>query len=225
MHGLFEVDLTEARRQLDTGQMSLTAFVVASVGRAAALHPEVHAYRNWRGDLRMHHFVDIATLIEIPSDGGKFGLAHVVRDADIRNADEVSGELDAVKANPKRSANGRKLNKATRAAIRVPGLASAAAVVARRSSRLRRMSGTVSVTSVGMFGGGGGYAMAPPGPSSLKVVVGGASVRPAIIDGEVVPREMLNLTVTFDHNVLDGAPAARFVADLRRIIESAEVLG
>ncbi len=38
-------------------------------------------------------------------------------------------------------------------------------------------------------------------------------------------RDILDLTVTLDHNVVDGAPAARFGAELRRLIESAEILG
>jgi len=36
--------------------------------------------------------------------------------------------------------------------------------------------------------------------------------------------QVLDLTVTVDHNVVDGAPASQFVADLRRLIETAEVL-
>jgi hypothetical protein len=37
-------------------------------------------------------------------------------------------------------------------------------------------------------------------------------------------RDVLDLTVSVDHNVVDGAPAARFVADLRSAIESPEDL-
>jgi pyruvate/2-oxoglutarate dehydrogenase complex dihydrolipoamide acyltransferase (E2) component len=92
--------------------------------------------------------------------------------------------------------------------------------LAARSVRLRRMTGTVSVTSVGMFGGGGGFGIGLPTIQTLTVLVGGISRRPWVIDGEIVPRDILDLTVTVDHNVVDGAPAARFVADLRRMIES-----
>jgi hypothetical protein len=68
MHGLFDVDITTARRLLGMHEppLSLTAFVVASIGRAAAAHPEVHAYRNWRGRLVEHHYVDVQTLIGYP---------------------------------------------------------------------------------------------------------------------------------------------------------------
>jgi hypothetical protein len=53
MHGLFDVDVTEARRLLSVPEppLSLTAFIIASVARAVAAHPQVHAYRNWRGRL------------------------------------------------------------------------------------------------------------------------------------------------------------------------------
>ncbi len=87
MHGLVEVDVTDARRLLAAADppLSLTAFVVASVGRAAAAHPQVHAYRDWRGRLVEHHFVDVQTLIEVQTGEGPFGLVHVVRDADTRS--------------------------------------------------------------------------------------------------------------------------------------------
>jgi hypothetical protein len=53
MHGLFEVDITTARCLLaeQDPPLSLTAFLIASLGRAAAAHPQVHAYRDWRGRL------------------------------------------------------------------------------------------------------------------------------------------------------------------------------
>src|SRR5674536_315045 len=69
MHGLLEVDVTEARGLLGAHEppLSLTAFVIASVARAAAAHTEVHAYRDWRGRLVRHRHVDVQTLIEVPT--------------------------------------------------------------------------------------------------------------------------------------------------------------
>jgi hypothetical protein len=47
-----------------------------------------------------------------------------------------------------------------------------------RSVRAHLQSGTVQVTAVGMFAGGGGFAIAPPTLASLIVVVGGLDRRP-----------------------------------------------
>jgi hypothetical protein len=75
MHGLFDVDITTARRLLAAYDppLSLTAFVIASRGRAAAAHPQVHAYRDWRGRLVEHRHVDVQTLIEVPTSQGPSG--------------------------------------------------------------------------------------------------------------------------------------------------------
>lgn len=51
------------------------------------------------------------------------------------------------------------------------------------------------------------------------MTVGGISEQPRLVDGEVRNREFLSLTVSFDHDVVDGAPAARFVDRLRELIE------
>ncbi len=80
------------------------------------------------------------------------------------------------------------------------------------------MAGTVGVTAVGMFGLRGGWGLVPM-VQSLGLIVGGIARKPAVVDDHVEPREMLSLTLAFDHDVVDGAPAARFVKRLVELIE------
>jgi pyruvate/2-oxoglutarate dehydrogenase complex dihydrolipoamide acyltransferase (E2) component len=75
-----------------------------------------------------------------------------------------------------------------------------------------------------MFGGGGGFAIAPPTLASLVIVVGGLSRRPRAVGDRIEKRDILDLTVTVDHNVVDGAPATRFAADLRQFMQAAGIL-
>ena len=221
MHGLFDADVTDALCLLTKGDPppSITAFVVASLGRAVAANPEVHAYRDWRGRLIEHHHVDVQTLIEVPTVDGPFGLVHVVRDADIRSVGEISAELRAVKAEPATTPTGRLLASAAPIVGRVPGLYRAMYAVMSRSRRARLATGTVQVSAVGMFAGGSGYAIAPSSLASASVVVGGLSRRPRAFADRVELRDVLDLTITIDHNVVDGAPATRFGADLRQLLE------
>jgi pyruvate/2-oxoglutarate dehydrogenase complex dihydrolipoamide acyltransferase (E2) component len=221
MHGLLEVDITEARRQLADHDppLSLTAFVIAAVARAVAVHPEVHAYRNWRGQLVRHQHVDVQTIVEVPTEQGPFGLVHVVRDADIRGVVDISTELRGVKADLTSTGTGRALQRLAPLAGHIPGLFPVMYAVMRRSVRAHRLTGTVQLTAVGMFAAGGGFAIAPPTLASLLVVVGGWSRRPRVVGGEIAVRDVLDLTVSIDHNVVDGAPATRFGADLRRSME------
>ncbi len=225
-HGLVQCDVTETTARLDAVHppVSMTAFIVAAVARVAVNHPEVHAYRNWSGKLVLHHHVDVATLIETRTPAGSFPLAHLVRDADTRSPADITAEIRNVKDNPTAGASGRLFSTAAPWAGRIPGAVALFYRIAERSVRMRRITGTVSVTSIGMFGGGGGFGIGYPTIQTLTVLVGGKSVRPAVKDGELTPREILDLTVTVDHNVVDGAPAARFVADLRRMIETPGLL-
>lgn len=226
MYGLIEADVTKANGLL-TGHdppWSLTAFVVASVARAAAAHPDVHAYRNWRGQLVTHQHVDVATMVEIPTPQGAFAIPHVLRDADIRTVPELTAELRQVKRDPTASFSGRWLERFAPAATRIPGAIPAMYAVMARSVRARENIGTVAVTAVGMFADGAGFGITSLTLMSLEIIVGGMSQRPRVVDGQLTVRDVLDLTMVIDHNVVDGAPAARFGAELRALLETAAVI-
>jgi pyruvate/2-oxoglutarate dehydrogenase complex dihydrolipoamide acyltransferase (E2) component len=53
------------------------------------------------------------------------------------------------------------------------------------------------------------------------VTIGGIEQKPLLRDGRLESREHLCLTVTFDHDIIDGAPAARFVRRLQELVEGA----
>ena len=55
---------------------------------------------------------------------------------------------------------------------------------------------------------------------TLGLTIGGMTQKPGIVDGRIEIRDYLCLTVSFDHDIVDGAPAARFSQQLIRLIES-----
>lgn len=223
MYGLIDVDVTRAVELLAHANppATLTAFVGAAVARAAAAHPQVHAYRDWRGRIVTHEHVDLCIIVEIETPDGPFTEPHVVRDADVRSAPDLTAELRQAK---RAGAGGGRRQRASLQALRIPGTARLMYAVLARSVAARRKVGTVTLTSVGMFGGGSGFGLTPLTIMSLDVVVGGMTRRPRVVDGRIEQRDVLDLTVVIDHNLVDGAPAARFVADLRRLLETAAVL-
>ncbi len=77
----------------------------------------------------------------------------------------------------------------------------------------------MGLTAVGMFGRGGGWAI-PFDYHTLDVALGGIAEKPGVVGGRIAIREYLCMTLSFDHDVIDGAPAARFVSRLRELIES-----
>lgn len=83
----------------------------------------------------------------------------------------------------------------------------------------KEVRGTVGLTAVGMFGEGAGWGI-PPGTPQLNITVGGIGVKPGVVDGHIAIREYLSLTISFNHEMIDGAPAARFTQRLKGLIES-----
>ena len=52
------------------------------------------------------------------------------------------------------------------------------------------------------------------------ITLGGIGEKPGVVDGHIAIRDYLSLTISFDHDIIDGAPAARFTQRLKDLIES-----
>src|SRR5262249_20056465 len=164
------------------------------------------------------------TIVELATSLGPFGLPHVLSDADVRGVADLTAELHRIKHDPSASGVGSWRERAARPAVRIPGAIPAMYAVMARSVAVRQRICTVAVTSVGMFAGGSGFGLTPMTLMTLEVVVGGMAKRPRVVDGRIEVRDVLDLTIAIDHNIVDGAPATRFCAELRELIESAAVL-
>jgi pyruvate dehydrogenase E2 component (dihydrolipoamide acetyltransferase) len=78
--------------------------------------------------------------------------------------------------------------------------------------------GTFSVSNLGMFGIDA-FTPLLQLPQSAILGVGRIVREPAVVDGAILPRDMMTLSLTFDHRCVDGTPAARFLDALRRCLE------
>ena len=76
------------------------------------------------------------------------------------------------------------------------------------------------VTAVGMFGKVNGWFISA-GVHPISFGVGSIIKKPKVINDNIEIREILNMTVLIDHDVVDGAPMARFIAELTKNIETA----
>lgn len=77
----------------------------------------------------------------------------------------------------------------------------------------------MAVTAVGMFGNEALWFI-PVGGGTVVVTVGSIVDRPKINVNELESREHLCLTVSFNHEIVDGAPAARFIKRFSEILQS-----
>jgi len=83
--------------------------------------------------------------------------------------------------------------------------------------------GTITVTNIGVFGMDTGTPILNPGEVAI-VALGTIKQKPWVVDGEVRPRFVTTIGASFDHRVVDGDVASRFLADVASIIEEPALL-
>lgn len=78
---------------------------------------------------------------------------------------------------------------------------------------------TFSISNLGMFGIKEFTAIINP-PEAAILAVGGSSPVPVVRDGQVVVRNIMNVTISCDHRVIDGATGAKFLQTFRQMLEN-----
>lgn len=82
--------------------------------------------------------------------------------------------------------------------------------------RLHYMGATFGLSSLGKWGC---KAIIPPCVSTSTFGIGKVEKRPVVVDNNIEIRSMMTITLNFDHRVIDGAPAARFLKDVIELME------
>jgi pyruvate/2-oxoglutarate dehydrogenase complex dihydrolipoamide acyltransferase (E2) component len=222
IHGLVEMDVTRARQAIRdhkarTGEtLSFTAFVMACLGRAVDMNRHMHAYRDWWNRLILFDDVDINTMFEVDVEGRKLIRPHTIRAVNRKAFRDLHEEIRAFQSGHE---GGREAS-FIRWFVLLPGFIRRLflGILLKNPQLMKDMNGTVSITAVGMFGSGGGWGI-PVTNHTLQLTLGGIAEKPGVVDGRIEIREYLSVTISFDHDIVDGAPAARFVQRLKELIE------
>jgi pyruvate/2-oxoglutarate dehydrogenase complex dihydrolipoamide acyltransferase (E2) component len=222
-HILVEIDVTKPRtiireyKERSGTTLSFTAFIIMCIGKATDEHRLLHAYRDWRGRYILFDLVDVATLIE-PQEG-KVAIPHIIRAVNKKPLRKIHDEIRAVQANPEKSI--QKSGLLMKLSPFVPSFVRRLFMKAlmRNPFWFKKNAGTIVVTSVGMFGKGGGWGFGIMPFHTLGFAVGGIARKPGVFQNSIEIREYLDLTVSFDHDIVDGAPVVRFIKRLVELIE------
>lgn len=106
----------------------------------------------------------------------------------------------------------------------IPGFLLKAFVrIADKNISMAKRYGKVAVTAVGMFSKEAVWFI-PHGSATVLITVGSISKKVIEIEGRFASREHLCLTFSFDHNIVDGAPAARFINRLAETIRNGDLM-
>jgi 2-oxoacid dehydrogenases acyltransferase (catalytic domain) len=171
--------------------------------------------------------VDVAVAVERVVNGEKMPVPYVVRAANGKSPAEISREIREASSGELPYPLARRLMPAW---LLVPGFIRRFlwARFLADPRRRKELTGTTFVSAVGMFGQGTAWGIPQAQNYTLGVTVGGLSRKPGIVktaEGErIEPREFLAMTLSIDHEIVEGAPAARFTNRFKELIEGGELI-
>lgn len=229
IHAFIEVDISEPRRIIkehrqQTGEgLSLTAYVVTCLAQAITEHPHLNAFRKGR-HLIVLDDVTISVLVERELDGEMMPEHLGLQAAQRKTHQQIQDEIRAAQADSEDRLGG--LSSVTWVRFIPSFLLRTFVRIASKNINMMKRFGAVGVTAVGMFANKNQALWFLPlvGGATVGVTVGGIVERPCLVKGKIEAREHLCLTVSFNHDIVDGAPAARFIKRFSELIQDGLLL-
>lgn len=230
---LLELDVTDGREKLKalkrTGKKaSFNAWIIKMISKALEQHREATGFIINKRKLMIFIDINVSIMVEKELDGNKVPLPLVIEKTNEKNIEEITREIEDARNQvlsgkdivlQKRSA------KYERFYYHLPGFLRRMVwrfILNHPEFAFKKM-GNVIITSPGMAGKINGWFI----HRSIHPVsfgIGSVMKKPLVIDDEIRIREVLNMTVLLDHDVIDGAPMVRFMNDLTRLIEKGDEL-
>ncbi|MCA9711651.1 MAG: 2-oxo acid dehydrogenase subunit E2 [Myxococcales bacterium] len=231
MVALLELDVTLALDAIaalrrDGTRVSLFSFLVRSIAVAIAEHPDLNLVRHGRRLVRFED-VDVSVPVEVMTPDGHFPREIVIRRAHQRSPAEIYAAIEAARVRYRKTGSASAEDRWPRHVMHLLRLfprfvrVGLMRLLMRSAFTVKRRAGTTLVTSVGKFAAIPGFAFTfSTGPRAAVFAIGSVVEKPWIVADRVEPRSILGLSIMVDHDLVDGAPAARFAARLRQLVES-----
>ena len=228
--GLVEVDVSALRRSLrerrrQGRQADFFAAVVLAVARTLAEFPTFNAMRSGNR-VALFEAVDVNVPV-FRVEGGEERLATlIIRNAQSLDLAEISRLIEDFKRSPSEAEPERRaFTFLMRLLLALPSVLRGPIVRAFAASpeRTRWSFGSTLVTAAGQGTETPGWILPlPTGEIAASFALGSVVRKPKAVGDQIVIREILHLTLSFNHDLVDGSPAARFTRRLVSRLESAE---
>ncbi len=227
IHSLCETDITLPRRMMREhfertgGKLSFTAYIVYCLAQVIKEHPHLNAFRRGNRLITLDD-VTVSVLVEREISGERVPEPLAVEAAQNLTYREIN---DLIRSAQERSESSLGSFTGMTWIQHIPGFLLKTFVrLADRNIRMAKRYGKVAVTAVGMFSREPVWFI-PHGSATALITVGSIEKR-MVFNGEShEEREFLCLTGSFDHAIVDGAPAARFMNQFLETLKSGMGLG
>jgi pyruvate/2-oxoglutarate dehydrogenase complex dihydrolipoamide acyltransferase (E2) component len=231
MIGFLEVDITNLRMRIkelrkQRTYFSFTACMIKIVADCVAANKYVQAALINDRTLALFDEVDLSISIERKLNDIYFPFPLIIRSANRKTVLEIDQEIRTEVDRTITSEKDFLPEKAYWRILlnlfyRIPSKIRVLLMeyMLRSPVRAKGIVGTVGFATVTMAGQPSGWVFPDKNPYSLYIALGSVTKKPLVIKNEIVIRDVLNLTAIFDHSVIDGTPARKFMNSLVNVIE------
>ncbi|QEE17979.1 2-oxo acid dehydrogenase subunit E2 [Promethearchaeum syntrophicum] len=227
---LIDVDVTKGRQNIITYEqnngvkLSFTAWLLKCIANAANEYNAVHSMMLGKKKIIIFDDVDISITVEKSIKGIKVPMPLVVRKTNEKNLLQIHEEIRGAQNEDLNGATvlgESKLDRKMKIYTSMPKFIRKFMIrnIIKDPFKVKQLMGTIIVTSIGMFGKVNGWPI-PTTAHPLAFAIGGITKKAGVINNNIEIREFLSITILFNHDVVDGAPATRFVSRLVELIES-----
>lgn len=232
--GFVEVDITGAMKKIKEMRspghnLTLFSWLVKVASDTVLAHPPINGVRLSGNRILVYEDVDVSVTIEKVVNGVAVPLPLTIRKTNLKTAVQINDEIQAARnqavddegnyvLGQKQDTLFMKLAAAFPQWIRL--------IYWRKiilGRKMQAMMGSMMITSVGMVGSIKGWIV-PTGVHPVLLALGSINKIEVLHEREIQKRTILHLTISVDHDIVDGIPAALFCDDLVRRLESADGL-
>ncbi len=230
---LLEFDVTESRiklRELKRNgvKVSFNAWLLKVIGKTLDKHRDAAAFLVSKKKIITFNDINIFFIVEKILENKKVPIPLVIEKVNEKSIVEINLEIENSREK-KLSGGDIILNKKSgfyeRLYYKLPAFLRKMIwrfLLLRPKTAYKNM-GNAAVTSLGMIGQINGWFI-HKSIHPLSFGIGSIIKKGIVINDEIKIREVLNMTILFDHNVIDGAPMVRFIKDLTKRIEQGDEL-
>lgn len=230
---LLEFDVTESRKRLhdlrkNGVNVTFNAWIIKAIGSNLQKHPEASAYIYNKKKLILFNDINISILVEKRIGDKKVPIPVVIEKTNQKTALDIAAEIEQAK-NQELSVSDIVINRSSnlpeRLYYHMPGFIRRYVwkLMLRNPKLAYKKMGNAVVTSVGMMGKINGWFI-QKSVHPISFGIGSVLKKAVVIDNQIKIREVLNMTILIDHDVIDGAPMVRFLNDLTRSLENGEFI-
>jgi pyruvate/2-oxoglutarate dehydrogenase complex dihydrolipoamide acyltransferase (E2) component len=229
INAMLEFDVTESRAKLremrKNGKIvSFNAWILKVIGLVLKDHPEAAAYLYSKKRLIIFNDINISMIVEKKIGDSRVPVPLVIERVNEKSAQEITQEIERAK-NQVLNSDDIVLQKQSDSYQKLyyclPGFLRRLfwKLLLKNPKSAYKTMGNVAVTSIGMIGKINGWFI-HKSVHPISFGVGSVLKKPVVVDNEIKIREILNMTILVDHDVIDGAPMVRFLEDLTDYLET-----